>query len=67
MNEIEGTPIDNGMVAVNIALAQRAELDRLHDALRGLLDYVEEGCPDGGRYAIIEARAALKGFSVARS
>lgn len=32
---------------------------QLHDALSGLLDWVKEGCPDGGRYAVTEAEAAL--------
>jgi hypothetical protein len=48
----------------NNALA--AERDRLgevnvglRDALTGLLDWIAEDCPDGGKYAIIEARAAL--------
>lgn len=31
----------------------------LRNALRGLLDWVEEGCPDGGAYALTEAKAAL--------
>jgi hypothetical protein len=34
--------------------------DRLADALRGLLDWYAEGCPDGGHLAITEAESALK-------
>lgn len=34
--------------------------DQLHDALQGLKDWCEEGCPEGGRYALVEAAAALK-------
>lgn len=44
-----------------------AACDQLHDALRGLLDWVEEGCPEGGRYATVEAKAALKNIQVLRS
>lgn len=35
------------------------EIDRLRDALRGLVDWCEEKSPDGGRYALLEAKEAL--------
>jgi len=35
---------------------------QLTDALSGLLDWVSEGCPDGGAYSVVEARAALQGW-----
>jgi len=47
--------------------AQRELVATLRDALRGLLDWVEEGCPDGGRYSIVEARAALAGVSLVQT
>lgn len=34
-------------------------MDRLRDALKGLIDWCEEGCPEGGSYALVEARMAL--------
>lgn len=34
--------------------------DQLWDALQGLMDWCQEGCPEGGRYALTEAEAALK-------
>lgn len=34
--------------------------DQLWDALQGLMDWCAEGCPDGGRYAMTEAAAAIK-------
>lgn len=35
--------------------------DRLYDALRQLVGWIEEGCHDDGRqYVLTEARAALK-------
>lgn len=43
--------------------ALMSSLTGMHDALRGLKDWVDEGCPDGGRYAIEEAEAALSGSS----
>ena len=36
-----------------------ASAPQMADALRGLLDWVEEGCPEGGGYAVTEAKAAL--------
>lgn len=37
--------------------------DRLYDALKQLVGWVEEGCHDAGRqYVLTEARAALKGI-----
>lgn len=45
--------------------ALRSENERLQDALRQLVDYVKDGCPDDGRYYVMtEAQAALKGISV---
>lgn len=38
--------------------------DQLFDALQGLVDWCNEGCPEGGAYAMIEARAALKSLRV---
>jgi hypothetical protein len=40
------------------------EIICLQEALENLLSYAEEGCPDGGYVAVIEARAAIKGFRV---
>ena len=37
-----------------------ANVEQLWDALQGLRDWCIEGCPDGGRYAITEAEAAMK-------
>lgn len=37
-----------------------ANAEQLWDALQGLMAWCEEGCPDGGRYAITEATAAIK-------
>lgn len=34
--------------------------DQLWDALQGLMDWCAEGCPDGGNYAMTEAKAAIK-------
>jgi len=45
--------------------AKIVNADRLHDALRDLKDWVEEGCPDGGHYALVEAEAALRCIRVA--
>jgi hypothetical protein len=33
--------------------------DQLYDALKQLIDYVIDGCPDGSYIAVIEAKAAL--------
>jgi hypothetical protein len=38
--------------------------DQLWDALQGLKDWCEEGCPEGGRHALVEAEAALKAIRV---
>lgn len=38
----------------------------LREALSGLLAYAEEGCPEGGYIAVLEARAALKGIKPVR-
>ena len=35
------------------------DADTLRDALRQLIDYVIDGCPEGSYIAVIEARAAL--------
>jgi hypothetical protein len=37
-----------------------ANSEQLWDALQGLMDWCAEGCPDGGRYALTEADAAIK-------
>jgi hypothetical protein len=42
------------------AIEQNERIARLSDALAGLIDWCEEGCPDGGMFALIEARAALE-------
>lgn len=34
--------------------------DRMFDALKGLLDWVEEGCPEGGHYVLTEAKQAIE-------
>lgn len=31
-----------------------------YDALQGLIDWVDEGCPEGGHYALHEAKEAIK-------
>lgn len=46
------------------ALQRDKENAQLRDALSGLMDWVNEGCPDGGRYAMVEAQAALQGLQV---
>lgn len=43
-----------------------SDIDQMHDALSGLLDWVKEGCPEGGGYAVVEAEAALKGLRVVK-
>lgn len=52
-----------GGVGREAALANARKIvnsDQLWDALQGLRDWCAEGCPDGGRYALTEAEAALK-------
>lgn len=47
----------------NVLIERTALRDRLivaQDALSNLLDWVKEGCPDGGHSAIDEAEEALK-------
>jgi hypothetical protein len=49
------------------ALAHKANVtDRLRDALRGLVDWCEEGSPDGGSYALLEAKKALANIKSAQ-
>ena len=57
-------PVDERTAAIAEGLDDifAADSERLWDALRGLLDYVEEGCPAGGYYAVTEAKAALVGI-----
>lgn len=55
-----------GGVGREAALANARKIinaEQLWDALQGLKDWCAEGCPDGGRYALIEADAALKMIS----
>lgn len=40
--------------------------DRTLDALQGLIEWCEEGCPEGGRYALEEAWAAFKATHIKR-
>jgi hypothetical protein len=47
---------ENARMIVNAA--------QLWDALQGLKSWCEEGCPDGGRYAMVEAEAALKAIRI---
>lgn len=45
---------------LSVDLRETAEkIDTLRDALSGLIDWCDEGCPDGGRYALVEARTAI--------
>jgi len=55
-----------GGVGVDAARANARKIvnsSQLFDALSGLMDWVKEGCPDGGRYALTEAEAAVKNIS----
>lgn len=51
------------------AEARRAATDviRLRDALQGVVDWCSEGCPDGGAYSLVEARAALAGLTLVKA
>jgi hypothetical protein len=54
---VEG-PMIAGYEATILSL--RLENERMQDALRQLVDYVKDGCPDDGRYYVMtEAEAAL--------
>jgi len=46
-------------------LERDAQSKRLWDALSGLVDWCQEGCPEGGAYALTEARAALSNIRLA--
>lgn len=55
-----------GGVGVDVARENARKIvnsEQLFDALNGLLAWVKEDCPDGGRYAVTEAEAALKNIS----
>ncbi len=39
---------------------------QLRDALQGIIDWSREGCPDGGTYALLEARAALANIALVK-
>lgn len=68
--------IQNGMAAKSLpdnwtyraearAALEAGGVDQLRDALAGLIDWCKEGCPDGGAFALVEARAALSGIGAA--
>jgi hypothetical protein len=56
-----------GGVGLNQALENARKIvnaEKTFDALQGLIDWHEEGCPEGGSFSLTEAEAAIKNIKI---